>query len=79
MYLHICLRFVYQPLFLTEMKSQAPGRTKFRARGDTKGCGVQDESGEVCMMDYLIKRFGIDTDTIAASARALVARKEGKV
>ncbi len=40
--------------------------------------GSQDEFGEVGMMDYLIKRFGMDADAIAERARALVAQKGGK-
>lgn len=38
--------------------------------------GAQDQFGEVGEMDYLIKRFGMDAETIAERAKALMKRKE---
>jgi transketolase len=37
--------------------------------------GVQDEFGEVGALDYLVKRFGLDAETIAGKARDAVKRK----
>jgi transketolase len=41
-------------------------------RGKFARIGIQDEFGEVGTQDYLVKRFGLDAETIAAQVKKLV-------